>query len=110
VSAIIDLFKEPDAVRAANVTAQATVQAAQIAANAARTNAYITTGGAVIALVGTVFAAIIAYINARGPVVRAEIEKEIQNAVLLAQFQASVRSLLSPKRWLPPTAGCQEQF
>jgi len=82
-------------IEAAHIAAAATIKAAQIAADAALTNTIITVGSTLIALVGTIIAAYVAYTNVREPLRRADIDKEKERAVLLAQLQTSTRATLN---------------
>jgi len=83
------------AIEAAHIAAQATVQAAQIAPDAARTNTLISAVGTLVALVGTVIAAYVAYINVREPLRRADVDKEKEKDILLAQLNATVGATMN---------------
>jgi hypothetical protein len=83
------------AAEVARISADATVRAAQIAADASTHNAYITVTGAVLSLIGAVFAATIAYRTAKIPVEDADRIRRKQAAALLAELQTSVNATIA---------------
>jgi hypothetical protein len=82
-------------VEAARIAADATIQAAQIAADASKINTLISATGTLVALLGTVFAAYVAYKNVREPLRRADLDRQNQRAVLVAQLHTSVKTTIS---------------
>ena len=87
------------AIEAARIAAQATIQAAQIAADAARTNTLISVGGTFLTLLGAAIAAYVAYTNAREPFCQANADREKERTILAAKILTNVRATIDMTKW-----------
>jgi hypothetical protein len=90
-----DIANITDTVRAAQLAADATRDAAHIAGHHAIWSAGITAAGTVIGLLGTVITAYVLYRNVQKPLEIAQKEKEIEKSVLLSHLRISTKETIT---------------